>query len=138
MMDEADWIAAMEAEPENAGLMGLFADWLDERNDPRAGLFRLLWETGKVGQEAVRPDSYTYFSVTSPSTPTQIGDGLWMHTRRRLRHGGRESGLEGLGRVQSRLAFARTWADADEDTRELWRTQFPDARTPNVETADVA
>ncbi len=46
-MDEITWWAAMAAVP-GLRTLGAFADWLDERADPRADATRLLFEFGVV------------------------------------------------------------------------------------------
>ena len=126
MMEEADWVAAMEAEPENCLLMGLFADWLDERNDPRAGLFRMLWEGGKVGNTMLNPsETYPYYSV-GKKDHTYVCHGLWDWTH--LLYGT----LFGVPPVKARFALAAAWAEADESTREKWRLE-----TLGVETANA-
>lgn len=113
MWEEKDWIAAMTAEPECAGLMGLFADWLDERGDARAGAFRLLWEAGKVGElnglggywgernQQKPPESRVsseWFNSTTEDPMLIFGD-----------------------TVAERFVLARSWATADDATRERWR-----------------
>jgi uncharacterized protein (TIGR02996 family) len=43
---ERDFYAAMDAEPDNIDVRGIFADWLEERNDPTAAGWRALWVGG--------------------------------------------------------------------------------------------
>jgi len=42
MDEEAGFIAALLAEPDDRTVLLVYADWLDERDDPRAQLLRLL------------------------------------------------------------------------------------------------
>src|SRR5262245_36056075 len=42
MDEEAGFIAAMHAEPTDRTVLLVYADWLDERNDPRGQYLRLL------------------------------------------------------------------------------------------------
>jgi|SRR5262245_721607 len=42
MNEEAGFIAAMHAEPTDRTVLLVYADWLDERNDPRGEYLRLL------------------------------------------------------------------------------------------------
>lgn len=42
MTTEADFLAAIHAEPDDRHTVGVFADWLEENDDPRAALVRAL------------------------------------------------------------------------------------------------
>ena len=134
MMEEEDWVKAMEDDPGNAVILGAFADWLDERNDPRAGLFRTLWEGGRVGVDtkAGWHRSYSYFSVAQPGGRDHIPDGLWRAATRMARKEGMDNGLEGLTHARLRMELAKAWAEADEATREKWRLE-----TLSVEAANA-
>jgi uncharacterized protein (TIGR02996 family) len=48
MTDEAAFLAAVEAAPHDAGLRLVYADWLDERGDPRGELVRVEEEMGRL------------------------------------------------------------------------------------------
>jgi uncharacterized protein (TIGR02996 family) len=48
MNDEAALLAAVEAAPHDAGLRLVYADWLDERGDPRGELIRIEEEMGRL------------------------------------------------------------------------------------------
>ncbi|HEY1190296.1 MAG TPA: TIGR02996 domain-containing protein [Gemmata sp.] len=46
MNEEAGFIAALLAEPDDQTVLLVYADWLDERGDPRAEYLRVLVEEG--------------------------------------------------------------------------------------------
>jgi uncharacterized protein (TIGR02996 family) len=46
MSDEEAWQAALDADPGNSLLRQVFADWLDDRGDPRASGYRVLGALG--------------------------------------------------------------------------------------------
>jgi len=48
MTDEATFRAALDAEPDNVELRGVFADWLEERGDDRAAGYRWMYVNRKV------------------------------------------------------------------------------------------
>lgn len=47
--EELAFIAALDAEPENHWLRCVYADWLDDRGDPRAAGYRAM---GRLGRSA--------------------------------------------------------------------------------------
>lgn len=48
MTDETQFRLALDAEPNNAGLRLVFADWLEDRGDDRALGYRWMGENGKT------------------------------------------------------------------------------------------
>lgn len=120
-MDEDDFIAAMIAEPKNAVLLGVFADFLEERGDERAGLYRLLWEHSLVGvQEKFESDVGGYF-IWQGNDELIFGTvcdelyGFATSNSAQRREYGRV--------VAERLNMASAWRDADEAMRERWREE---------------
>jgi len=54
-MPEADWLAAMDAEPESARCMAMLSDWWQGRVDPRWEPMGELARLGKVGHHGEIP-----------------------------------------------------------------------------------
>jgi uncharacterized protein (TIGR02996 family) len=48
LMTEPDWLALIEADPDDVGLRLVFADWLEEQQDPRAQGVRWQVDHGKM------------------------------------------------------------------------------------------
>jgi uncharacterized protein (TIGR02996 family) len=63
---ERDFYAAMDAEPENIDIRGIFADWLDERNDPLAAGWRALWVGGYTAWWLRGSKCWAFYSDDSP------------------------------------------------------------------------
>lgn len=57
--EEQAFIAAINSDPWNFGLRCIYADWLDDHDDPRAGPMRELAEMGKV--PAYTYDGWTWY-----------------------------------------------------------------------------
>ena len=126
-MDEEDWIAAMQADPANAAIMGAFADWLDERNDPRAGAFRLLWEFGLIGQQERPSPRICYWGSSMwQSDQCEISSEWWCHSDFRYQSHD--------GVVTNRMALALSWAAASDTARYRWRKQTAERHSKRVST----
>jgi uncharacterized protein (TIGR02996 family) len=52
--EEAGFIAAMLADPEDRTVLFVYADWLDEHNDPRGEYLRLILEGSFAGERLRR------------------------------------------------------------------------------------
>jgi uncharacterized protein (TIGR02996 family) len=74
MTTEDDFQAALDASPEDWQTRLVFADWLEERNDPRAAYFRLA---GEKGWRPSRESSAAGFSADTLQRSGITGDSLW-------------------------------------------------------------
>jgi uncharacterized protein (TIGR02996 family) len=122
-MNEEAWIAAMRANPHCLQTMGAFADWLQERDDPRWEPLMLLYNNGKVGYRF----GYTY------NVGRQSCVGIsWLD----------DAVMDRLSRnspaywdcVDNRLLLMRSWAEADDERRSQYLKDFHDAHS-RVEVA---
>lgn len=123
-MDEEDFIAAMRAEPDNAALMGVFADFLEERGDERAGAYRVLWEAGSVG-ERVEADSEGSVSIGGYWRASSCGDSVPPIPAFACVANGwaGRADLQNSDQIDDRLRLVSAWLTASEEDRRWWREQ---------------
>lgn len=81
MTTEDDFQAALDAHPDDWQTRLVFADWLDERGDPRAAGYRALGVLRRRPQFDTAPDVYWYFA-NDRTDRHQYADPL--HERRAL------------------------------------------------------
>ena len=71
MDEEAGFIAAMLAEPDDRTVLLVYADWLDERDDPRGEYLRIVLGGPIVGDRLLR------FLQISPGLDPQWRELVW-------------------------------------------------------------
>lgn len=74
MTDEEAFHAALDADPTASLTRRAFADWLEERDDPRAAGYRAL---GVLGVNPTRSSNRKYFAFTKESNPAYQHDGTY-------------------------------------------------------------
>ena len=112
-MDEQAWIAAMRANPHCLRTMGGFADWLQERGDPRWEPLMMLYNDGKVGGHA----GYTYVLGCLACVGMS-----WLKDAVDKKCSPRHPTYWDC--VDNRLALIRCWVDADDEQRALYLADY--------------
>lgn len=85
MIRESDFIEAINAAPDDRTIQLIYADWLDERDDPRGMAWRVLIEAGKRPKRTSYPwrdgkcwDWYPA-STLDPDSVHDLDENLWGH-----------------------------------------------------------
>ena len=74
MTTEDDFQTAIDAHPEDWQTRLVFADWLDEHNDPRGGVIRLAERVRHLGPEATARE----YAAHRDALRRGLGHWLWV------------------------------------------------------------
>ncbi len=113
-----DWEAAMRAAPDNAGIMGLFADWCDENDLPRhAEALRFLWERGKVG---IATGYYWGFTRAGSRDSVQVNN-HWLSASLSSQFSGRDDeARDCYDQIGHRMLLIEAYAEAEPGESKDW------------------
>jgi hypothetical protein len=114
MMEEADWVAAMTANPNCTVTMSAFADFLQERGDPRWEPLAWLAENGQVGvNDGMGSDGYWPWRSNKKSQANCAINEDWLIVN---------EAQSFWGTIKERMGLLSRWVAATPEQRDDWLT----------------